>query len=79
LKLAIDYGLQKSQADLVASFMQCLIMSEGDKWVSSQASTIALALRSGSEGKPVRSAEQAVRKFATRELGKASSIAAFED
>jgi len=79
LKLAIDYGLQQSQGDLIASFMQCLIMSEGDKWVWSQVSTIALALRAGNESRPVRSAEQAVRKFATRELGKASLIAALED
>lgn len=79
LKLAIDYGLQQSQGDLIASFMQCLIMSEGDKWVWSQVSMIALALRAGNESRPVRSAEQTVRKFATRELGKASSIAALED
>jgi hypothetical protein len=79
LKLAIDYGLQQSQGDLIASFMQCLIMSEGDKWVWAQATTVALALRTGTEGKPVQAAEQAVRKFATRELGKAASIAALED
>ncbi|KAF8529068.1 hypothetical protein BU17DRAFT_37260 [Hysterangium stoloniferum] len=79
LKLAIDYGLQQSQGDLIASFMQCLIMSEGDKWVWAQTSTVALALRTGTEGKPVQAAEQAVRKFATKELGKAASIAALED
>jgi len=79
LKLAIDYGLQQSQGDLIASFMQCLIMSEGDKWVWAQTSTVALALRAGTEGKPVQAAEQAVRKFATKELGKAASIAALED
>lgn len=33
LKLAIDYGLQQSQSDLLASFLQTLIMSEGDKFV----------------------------------------------
>jgi hypothetical protein len=71
--------LQQSQGDLIASFMQCLIMSEGDKWVWSQVSTVALALRAGTEGKPVQAAEQAVRKFATRELGKAAAIAALED
>jgi hypothetical protein len=35
LRLAIDYGLQQSQSDLLASFMQTLVMSEGDRWVSS--------------------------------------------
>jgi len=79
LKLAIDYGLQQSQGDLIASFMQCLIMSEGDKWVRAQTSNVALALRAGTAGQPVRTAEQLVRKFATRELGKARAIAALED
>ena len=79
LKLAIDYGLQRSQSDLIASFMQTLIMSEGDKWVAGQANNIALALRAGTVGKPVHTAEQAVRKFATKELGKADLIAALED
>ncbi|KAF8517844.1 hypothetical protein JB92DRAFT_3142228 [Gautieria morchelliformis] len=79
LKLAIDYGLQQSQGDLIASFMQCLIMSEGDKWVWAQTSTVVLALRAGTDGKPVQAAEQAVRKFATKELGKATAIAALED
>ncbi|KAF7776230.1 hypothetical protein Agabi119p4_4623 [Agaricus bisporus var. burnettii] len=32
LKLAIDEGLAKHQSDLISSFMQTLIMSEGDKW-----------------------------------------------
>jgi len=79
LKLAIDYGLQRSQSDLIASFMQTLIMSEGEKWVSGQASNTALALRAGTAGKPVHTAEQAVRHFATKELGKADLIAALED
>ena len=79
LKLAIDYGLQQSQSDLIASFLQTLIMSEGDKWVLAQASNIGLALRSGTAGKPVQAADSAVRSFATRELGKAAAIAALED
>lgn len=79
MKLAIDYGLHKSQSDLIASFLQTLVMSEGDKWVKSQISTVSLALRSGTAGKPVSTAEAAVRKFATRELSKADAIAALED
>jgi hypothetical protein len=79
LKLAIDYGLQQSQSDLVASFLQTLIMSEGDKWVVGQASNISLALRAGTAGKPVQTAGSAVRSFATKELGKAASIATLED
>lgn len=59
--------------------MQTLIMSEGEKWVQDQTVAIAIALRSGSEGKPVTTAETCVRRFATRELGKASYISGVED
>jgi membrane protein required for beta-lactamase induction len=79
LKLAINEGLAKSQSDLIASFMQTLIMSEGDKWVYAQVSTVARALNSGLKGKPVQVASEAVRKFTTKELGKAALIASLED
>ncbi|THH12385.1 hypothetical protein EW145_g42 [Phellinidium pouzarii] len=79
LKLAIDYGLQSAHTDLIASFMQTLIMSEGDKWVAGQIQNVAFALRAGTAGKPVHMAETAVRSFATKELGKAELIAALED
>lgn len=59
--------------------MQTLIMSEGDLWVSNQVSDVALALRSGTAGQPVSNTQKAVRRFATKELGKAKSIAALED
>jgi hypothetical protein len=55
-------------------------MSEGDKWVLAQSASIALALRSDpGEGRPVETAEMAVRAFATKELGKSTMIAALED
>ncbi|KAF7355222.1 hypothetical protein MSAN_01438000 [Mycena sanguinolenta] len=81
LKLAIDYGLTKTQgSDLTASFLQTsLIMSQGDTWVLGQANNIGLALRAGTEGHPVKTADAAVRKFATRELGKADLIASLAD
>lgn len=79
MKLAIDYGLQSEQDDLIASFMQTLIMSEGEKWVQDQTVAIAIALRSGTEGKPVTNAETCIRRFATRELGRAKYISALED
>ncbi|KAK7696646.1 hypothetical protein QCA50_001304 [Cerrena zonata] len=79
LKLAIDYGLQTQQSDLIASFLQTLIMSEGENWVVNQVIGVGLALRSGPEGKPVSEAESAVRNFATKELGKAKVIATLED
>ncbi|KAF7331985.1 hypothetical protein MKEN_00078800 [Mycena kentingensis (nom. inval.)] len=80
LRLGIDYGLTKTQgSDLTASFLQTLIMSQGEAWVSGQAVNIGLALRAGTEGKPVETADAAVRKFATRELGKADLIATLAD
>jgi hypothetical protein len=79
LKVAIDYGLQSEQSDLTASFLQTLVMSEGEKWVQAQVDNVALALRSGNASKPVNTAESAVRSFATKELGKAQVIAALED
>ncbi|KAE9410384.1 hypothetical protein BT96DRAFT_1011935 [Gymnopus androsaceus JB14] len=79
LKLAIDVGLAKSQSDLTASFMQTLIMSEGDKWIQSQITNIVLALRAGTAGQPVKTANESIKRFATRELGRAELIASLED
>jgi hypothetical protein len=79
LKLAIDYGLAKSQSDLVPSFLQTLVMSEGDKWVRKQTASLCRTLREGPSGKPIDAAEKAIRSFTTKELGKADLIAALED
>jgi len=79
LKLAIDYGLQRSQSDLIPSFMQTLVMSEGERWVLSAAASVATSLRAGVEGKPVHTARESIRNFATRELGKAEFIASLEE
>ena len=79
LKLAINQGLANSQNDLIASFMQTLIMSEGDKWVWAQVSMVSRELNAGPEGKPVTMAGAAVRRFTTKELGKADMIASLED
>ncbi|KAI0366399.1 hypothetical protein BV20DRAFT_971918 [Pilatotrama ljubarskyi] len=79
LKTAIDFGLQKQQKDLMASFLQTLIMSEGDSWIALQTADTAVALRQGTAGKPVHEAQEAVRSFATKSLGKADFIASLED
>ena len=79
LKLAIDYGLITSQSALIASFLQTLIMSEGDKWVRAQVHSVAMALKMKLAGKPVEHAQAAVRSFATKQLGKAEMIASLED
>jgi hypothetical protein len=79
LKLAIDNGVS-SGPDLIASFFQTLVMSEGDRWVWKTVECVTLALRSiPGEGQPVTTAEAAVRSFATKELGKADLIASLED
>jgi hypothetical protein len=47
--------------------------------VHDQVVSTAITLRAGTDGKPVQTAEDAVRNFATRELGKARHISALED
>ncbi|KAI0733374.1 hypothetical protein C8Q72DRAFT_636905 [Fomitopsis betulina] len=79
LRQAIDMGLQLQQSELIASFLQTLVMSEGERWVREETVSIAAALRLGAEGKPVQTAEDAVRGFATKELGKAGMITTYED
>ncbi|KZT74442.1 hypothetical protein DAEQUDRAFT_734747 [Daedalea quercina L-15889] len=79
LRAAIDMGLQLQQSDLIASFLQTLVMSEGERWVREETASIAAALRLGAQGKPVKTAEDAVRGFATKELGKAGTIWSYED
>lgn len=78
--MAIDYGLQTSQSDLIASYLQTLIMSEGDKFIFKSIASVSLAMRvEGKEGKPVETAGRAVKVFTTRELSKADGIAALDD
>jgi len=79
LKVAIDYGLQSSQVDLLASFMQTLVMSEGDDWIQEQMKLVATALRQGPSACPVEIARASVKRVATHALGKAPLIADLED
>lgn len=44
-----------------------------------QVLSIGGALREGTAGRPVEQAQNTVRKFATKQLGKADAIAALED
>lgn len=79
LKVAIDYGLQSSQSDLLASFLQTLVMSEGDTWIQEQAKLVGTALRQGPSARPVEVARTSVKRVATHALGKAPLIADLED
>jgi len=77
--VAIDYGLQSSQSDLLASFMQTLVMSEGDVWIQEHVKLVGTALRQGSSACPVKVARTSVKRVATHALGKAPLIADLED
>ena len=79
LKVAIDYGLQSSQSDLLASFLQTLVMSEGDVWIQEQVKLVGTALRQGPSARPVEVARTSVKRVATHALGKAPLIADLED
>ena len=79
LKVAIDYGLQSSQSDLLASFLQTLVMSEGDTWIREQVKFVGAALRRGPSARPVEVARSSINRVATRALGKAPLIADLED
>ncbi|KAL1681631.1 hypothetical protein EV122DRAFT_249847 [Schizophyllum commune] len=57
LKLAIDHDLARDRSDLAASFMQVLVMSEGERWVAAQAEAVGRELRvavdRSGEGRPL--------------------------
>jgi hypothetical protein len=74
LKLAIDNTLlpssSSSSANLLSSYLQVLIMSEGDSWLYQTIHELSLLLRNPDlhSSKPVQSAENMVRAFCTKEL-----------
>ncbi|KAI5481734.1 hypothetical protein MNV49_000011 [Pseudohyphozyma bogoriensis] len=68
LKLAISYGIASSQTDLLASYLQVIIMSEGDKLIAESAQKVALALRTGPQGRPVGAARELLEKWVSKEL-----------
>jgi hypothetical protein len=73
LKLAISYSLSSSQTDTIASFLQVIVMSEGDKWILESTQSVSLALRGG---RGVELAEEVVMKWVSRELkeGEVASV-----
>jgi hypothetical protein len=57
-------------------------MSEGEKWVNDQVVNTATALRLGKSARPVETARDSVRGFATKQLkslGKSQIIASLDD
>ncbi|TXT06134.1 hypothetical protein VHUM_03607 [Vanrija humicola] len=68
LKLAIDNALLPSQqSNLLSSYLQVLIMSEGDSWLHRSVHDLALIIRA-EDARPVAQAEALVRRFSTKEL-----------
>lgn len=79
LKIAINESLHTRQTDLISSYLQVILMTEGDAWLVKQTQLLALALRQGRRGQPVQTAQEAVRKFATQELKSMDKLAAVEE
>ncbi|KAG8934410.1 hypothetical protein FRC02_010044 [Tulasnella sp. 418] len=81
MKLAFKASLKFHQHDLIVSFLQAWVMSEGDRWLASQIHTIRLALRApdGTETKPVETAADIMRDFATWELEKVKCKTEIDD
>lgn len=68
LKLAIDSSLlPNANSHLLSSYLQVLIMSEGDAWVLKSVHDLGLLMRD-EHSKPAAEAEAMVRKFSTKEL-----------
>jgi hypothetical protein len=78
LQIAISQGLVLQDTVLLASYLQTIVMSEGDKWIRKASHQEALALRAGPSGKPVEAAEKMLAKWMSRELKK-SQIAAVQE
>ncbi|OXC68452.1 hypothetical protein AYX13_02903 [Cryptococcus neoformans] len=70
LKLAIDNSLHSSSPHLLSSYLQVLIMSEGDSFLHKATYDLTLLLRASPlrTSKPVAQAEEMVRRFCTKEL-----------
>ncbi len=71
--------MQAEQRDLIASFLQTLVMSEGDQWVTRTVASVAYALRDPINGRPIETAEDAIRGYAKTNLGKVKVNAALDE
>ncbi|SCV71867.1 BQ2448_4561 [Microbotryum intermedium] len=78
LKLAITQGLISEDTSLLASFLQVIVMSEGEKWLQKAGHDVALACRAGPPGRPVSAATTLIDKWVSRELQKTQIAAVGE-
>ncbi|GAA5894617.1 hypothetical protein JCM5296_002907 [Sporobolomyces johnsonii] len=77
LKIAITSGLDSGDTSLLASFLQVIVMTEGDRWLVASSHTLSLAFRTGPAAHPVETAKGIMHKWVSREL-KARQVAAVE-
>lgn len=68
LKIAINFGLANSQTDLISSYLQVIIMSEGEKFLLESMNKVASALKRGPPGQAVGTAQKVLEKWVGREL-----------
>ncbi|POY75114.1 hypothetical protein BMF94_1744 [Rhodotorula taiwanensis] len=80
LKIAISASLSGPDGDtsLLSSFLQVIVMLEGNKFLQSSTSTLSLALRSPLASKPVATAQRLMLKWVSRELA-ARQVASVEE
>ncbi|SGY23237.1 BQ5605_C019g08918 [Microbotryum silenes-dioicae] len=78
LKLAITQGLISEHTSLLASFLQVIVMSEGEKWLQKAGHEVALACRAGPPGRAVAAATTLIDKWVSRELQKTQIAAVGE-
>lgn len=80
LKIAISASLSGPDGDtsLLSSFLQVIVMLEGNKFLQSSTATLSLALRTPQASKPVSAAHQIMLKWVSRELA-AAHIASVEE
>ncbi|WWD20542.1 hypothetical protein CI109_105018 [Kwoniella shandongensis] len=79
LKLAIDHSLHSSSPHLLSSYLQVLIMSEGDSFLHKTIYDLTLILRDP-HSHPVQEAESLIRRFCTKELrGVAGGVGEVEE
>lgn len=64
---------------VISSYLQVLVMSEGDQFIFKSMADVCVALRTGPPAQPAELAGEKVRAFATRDLKGCAELAAVED
>lgn len=78
LKIAINASLSSPDTSLVSSFLQVVVMSEGNRWLLSSTHQLSLAFRTGPLARPIEQAEKIMFSWVSREL-KERQVSAVEE